>query len=175
MVAKSGSAGFKLARVFGLLGVLFGVLLMPVVGRAEGYGNALKGLKKVSVVFDVSQGNPKTDNVVFWAVKNVYEDTAVKALPENPSVAVVFHGAVVKLLSTDQDLFTKEDWPEVEKFQNTLRQMKKDGVALQVCMYAVKVMRVDPATLLKEVDQVPNGFVSVAGFQNQGYAVVRLP
>lgn len=175
MLAKSGNTGFKMAQAICFLSVVLGVLLMPVVGQAEGYGNALKGVKKVSAVFDVSQGNPKTANVVFWAVKNVYEDAAVKSLPEKPSVAVVFHGAVVKLLSTDKELFSEDEWPEVEKFQNTLRQMKQDGVDLQVCMYAVKVMGVDPATLLKEVEQVPNGFVAVVGYQNQGFAVVRLP
>jgi intracellular sulfur oxidation DsrE/DsrF family protein len=79
------------------------------------------------------------------------------------------------LLSTDKAPFNEAEWAEVESFQETLKQMKKDGVKLEVCLYAVKMMGVDKATILPEIDQVGNGFVSVIGYQMQGYAVVRIP
>jgi intracellular sulfur oxidation DsrE/DsrF family protein len=53
--------------------------------------------------------------------------------------------------------------------------MKKEGVILEVCVYALEVLGVNPATVMPEIDQVGNGFISVAGYQAQGYAVVRLP
>ena len=81
----------------------------------------------------------------------------------------------MKLLSSDKAPFNGADWAEVEKFQATLRQMKQDGVKLEVCLYAAKVMGVDKATIIPEIDQVGNGFVSVIGYQMQGYAVVRIP
>ncbi len=81
----------------------------------------------------------------------------------------------MKLLSSDKTLFNGAEWIEVEKFQKTLRQMKKDGVVLEICLYAAKVMGVDKATILPEIDRVGNGFVSVIGYQMQGYAVVRIP
>ena len=52
-------------------------------------------------------------------------------------MAVVFHGPVVKLLSSDRSGFDKK--------YNT------------------------------EIDQVSNGFISVAGYQAQGYTVVTIP
>ena len=149
--------------------------MVPDLSHADGYGNSLKGVKGISAVFDVSLADPKMANIVFWAVKNVYEESDVKALSGKPAVAVVFHGGAVKLLSSDKMLFSKEQWPEVEKFQQTLRKMKADGVNLEVCMYAVKVVGVDTKTLMPEIDQVGNGFVSVVGYQMQGYGVVRIP
>ena len=107
------------------------------------YDNAFKGVTDYDVLFDVSQGNPKIANLIFWAVKNAYE--------------------------------VDEEWGEVVKFQDTLRQMKKDGVKLEVCLYAAKVLGVDKKTIIPEVDQVGNGFVSIAGYQMQGYGVVRIP
>ncbi|MEJ2690030.1 MAG: DsrE family protein [Deltaproteobacteria bacterium] len=151
----------------------FVLLLSPAF--AGGYANALKGVKGVKAVFSVSQGSAKVANVVFWAVKNTYEDTAVKALAEKPRVAVVFHGPAVKLLSADHSGIEEEELGELAKFQDTLKQMKKDGVKLEVCLYAAKVMGVDPATILPEIDQVGNGFISVIGYQEQGYAVVDIP
>jgi len=146
---------------------------LPAV--AAGYDNALKDVKGVKALFNVSLGSPEFANIVFWAVKNVYEDQAVKSLPEKPQIAVVFHGPAVKLLSSDRKGFEMKDNAEIDKFQAMLKQMKKDGVKLEVCLYAAKVMGVDPATIMPEIDQVGNGFISVAGYQAQGYSVVTIP
>jgi hypothetical protein len=40
-------------------------------------------------------------------------------------------------------------------------------------MYAVKAL--GPATLMPEIEQAGNGFISVAGYQAQGYSVVSVP
>lgn len=151
------------------------VCLLSSTALAAGYDNALKGVKSYDAVFEVTQASPEVANIVFWAVKNAYEVDEVKALGKAPNIAVVFHGPAVKLISTDRAPFNAKEWAEVEKFQGTLRQMKKDGVKLEVCLYAAKVMGVDKATIIPEVDQVGNGFVSVIGYQKQGYAVVRIP
>jgi intracellular sulfur oxidation DsrE/DsrF family protein len=108
-------------------------------------------------------------------VKNAYEISEVNALEKAPRIAVVFHGPAVKLISSDRNPFNAAEWVEVVKFQETLRKMKKDGVKLEVCLYAAEVMGVDKATIMPEIDQVGNGFVSVIGYQMQGYALVSIP
>jgi intracellular sulfur oxidation DsrE/DsrF family protein len=157
-----------------LLATAFFAMLSTSALSAE-YDNALKGVKSYNAVFEVTQENPKVANIVFWAVKNAYEVAEVKALGKVPGIAVVFHGPAVKMLSSDMTPYNEAEWSEVDKFQETLRQMKKDGVKLEVCLYAVKVMGVDKAKIMPEVDQVGNGFVSVIGYQMQDYAVVRIP
>lgn len=139
------------------------------------YKNSLDGVPQVKAVFDVSQGSAFTSNLVFWAVRNVYQDNTVKGLSKPPQVAVVFHGPVVRLLSTDKKHYKRQNQGEVAKFQAMLRQMKVDGVKLEVCQYALKVLKVDPKTVIPEIDQVGNGFVSIVGYQAQGYQVVRIP
>jgi intracellular sulfur oxidation DsrE/DsrF family protein len=142
---------------------------------AGGYDNALKDVKGIKVVFNVSIGNPGSANVVFWAVRNVYQDEAVSSLPEKPQAAVVFSGPAVKLLSSDRSGFDEKDKAEIDKFQATLREMAKEGVKLEVCLYAAKVLGVDPATIMPEIDQVGNGFISLVGYETQGYTVVTIP
>ena len=136
---------------------------------------ALKGVKGVNTVFDVTQASPKVANIIFWAVRDVYQNESVSTLPNPPNTVVVFHGPAVKLISTDRKGFKPEEVAEVDKFADTIRQMKKDGVTFEICDYAAKVMGVDPATIMPEIDHVGNGFISVAGYQAQGYAVVRIP
>ena len=57
-----------------LLTVLFlAFLTTPVI--AGDYA-ALKGVNGVNTVFDVSQESPKVANIVFWAVRDVYQKEA---------------------------------------------------------------------------------------------------
>jgi intracellular sulfur oxidation DsrE/DsrF family protein len=149
---------------------LVAVLAAPAV--AGEYDEALKGVKGVKVVFDYNQGAPKMSNALFWAVRNVYEDKSVRALPDPPRVVIVFRGAAVKLVSSDRKSFNESDKEDLDKFADTIRQLKKDGVRMEVCLYAAKSQGIDPATIMSEIDPVGNGFVSVAGYQAQGYAVI---
>ncbi len=172
MITKKKRASYHLAWL--LFAAAFVTLLSTPV-LADGYDNAFNGVNGYDAVFEVTQGDPKVANIVFWAVKNAYEVSEVKALKNAPRITVVFHGRAVQLISSDKKPFNAGEWEEVEKFQETLRQMKKDGVKLEICLYAAKVMGVDRDTVMPEIDQVGNGFVSVIGYQMQGYAVVRIP
>ena len=151
-----------------------GFLSQVRVAQAD-YSDAFKGVSQVKALFDVSAGSAFRLNLVFWAVRDVYKDKTVNGLAKAPEVAVVFHGPVVKLLSTDKKHYKQQNQEEVKKFQDTLRQMKADGVKVEVCQYALKVLKVDPKTVIPEINQVGNGFVSIAGYQAQGYDVIVIP
>ena len=158
---------------FAIMVATFTIALIATPATSGEYA-ALDGVKQVKAVFDVSLGSPQISNIVFWAVKNVYEDESVRALSKPPQVAVVFHGPAVKLISTNNKDFNDSDKEALDDFANMIRQMKKDGVKLEVCLYALKVLGVDSATIIPEVDKVGNGFISVVGYQAQGYSVVTI-
>jgi intracellular sulfur oxidation DsrE/DsrF family protein len=166
-------------KVFSLCLAVMTVAAVGLASQARtasaDYTNALSGVSQVKAIFDVSQGSAFKLNLVFWAVQNVYNDTTVKGLSKPPQAAVVFHGPAVKLLSTDKNHYKQQNQEEVKKFQDTLRKMKSEGVNIEVCAYALKVLKVDPKTVIPEVTQVGNGFVSIVGYQAQGYEVVVVP
>lgn len=160
-------------RFFAIVTMTFVMALIATPAISGDYA-ALDGVKRVKAVFDVSQGSPQTANLVFWAVNNVYDDASVRSLSEPPKVAVVFHGPAVKMISTDRKGFKASDNKSLDEFANMIRQMKKDGVQFEVCDYALKVLGVDPNSVLPEVDHVGNGFISIAGYQTQGYSLVAI-
>jgi len=160
-------------RLSTLLAAMFIVILSALPAMSGEYP-ALNGVKGVKTVFDVSQGSPQTANIVFWAVKNVNDDPSVRSLAVAPQVAVVFHGPAVKMISTDRNGFKASDNEALDKFANTIREMKAEGVTFEVCDYALKVMGVDPSTVLPEVNHVPNGFISISGYQAQGYSLISV-
>lgn len=157
---------------------LFTVILALFVGSTPALAGeypALTGVKGLDAVFDYSQGSPMLSTIIFPAIKSVYDDPSVRALPAPPRTVIVFHGQAVKLLSTARKGFDKADQSTLDKVAEMIKQFKKDGVKMEVCMYAVKVMGIDPATIMPEIDKVGNGFISVLGYQAQGYNVVTLP
>ena len=161
-------------KYFLTLVAAFSVVVILTTPAFSGEYLALQGIKSVKADFDVRHGTPKTANIVFWAVNNVNDDGSVRALSQLPQVAVVFHGPAVKMISTDRSGFNKTDHEELDKFSKTIRQMSANGVKFEVCDYALEVMGVDPKTVLPEVDHVPNGFISIAGYQAQGYSVITV-
>ena len=142
---------------------------------AGGYDSALEGVKGLKAVFDYSHGSPKMSNIILGAVKDAYEDEAVTSLPEKPRMVILFQGPAVTLITTDRSHFPEKEFAEIDKFHEMIRQLKKDGIKLEVCLYAAEVVGVDPSTILPEIDHVRNGFISTIGYQAQGYALVRVP
>jgi len=170
MVSTTLRALSRLAVVI----VSLAILAFPTTSVAGEY-SALEGVKGVDAVFDFSLGKAGVATLVIPAIMDVYQNKEVRSLHAAPRVVVVFHGMAVKLISSDRTGVDKKDLPAYEKVAEQLRQMKKDGVKLEVCAYALKVMGVDPATVMPEIDQVGNGFISVLGYQAQGYGVVAVP
>ncbi len=159
---------------FSTLAVTLFFLVLTASPAISSEYKALEGLHGISAVFDVSLKSPATANVVFGAVKGVYMDESVRALEEPPKIAIVFSGPAVNLISTNREGIKEADAKALDEFAATIRQMKKDGVTLEVCDYALKVMGVDPALIMPEVDHVGNGFISLVGYQAKGYSLVSI-
>ena len=173
MQQSHNSYAGKVVSFFTIIALLSIVAAAPAIG--DGYENALKDVKGIKAIYDYSQGSPKMSNIIFGAVRGAYQDEATTSLPEKPKIVVVFQGPAVKLITTDRSNFAEKDFAELDKFHKMIRQLKKDGVTLEVCLYAAKVVGVDPSTILPEIDHVRNGFVSTIGYQAQGYSLVRVP
>ena len=154
--------------------ITLAMIQLAAVPASAGEYAALKEVRGLNSVFDYSLGSAEAATTIFPAIKGVYEDKNVLALPARPKTVIVFHGNAVKLISTARKDLDEASRKTFDKVAEQIRQFKKDGVTLEVCMYAVNVLGVDPSTLMPEIDRVGNGFISVLGYQAQGYAVVTI-
>jgi uncharacterized protein len=142
---------------------------------AAGEYAALTGVKGLDSVFDFSLSSPEIAAVNFPAILDVHQNKDVRALPAPPRTVIVFHGKSVRLLSTDRTGMDTKEKEAYDKVAGFIRESKKAGIKMEVCMFAVKVFGIDPATLMPEVDRVENGFIAVLGYQAQGYSVESIP
>ncbi|MDD2308449.1 MAG: DsrE family protein [Desulfuromonadaceae bacterium] len=158
-----------------VIAVSLAILVLSAIPAAAVEYAALTGVKGLDSVFDFSLGSPETAAVIFPAVLDVHQNREVRTLPAAPRTVIVFHDSAVKLISTDRKGMEKNDMEAYDKVAEFIRQLKKAGIKMEVCMYAVKVFGVDPVTLMPEIDRVGNGFISVLGYQAQGYSLQVIP
>ena len=50
--------------------------------------------------------------------------------------------------------------------------MAETGIRVEVCLSAAKLFGVKPASILPEIEQVGNGWISEIGYQARGYRLV---
>jgi len=155
-------------RVF-LTGLIFLFAALPA--QAEEY-DGLKGLNSIKAVFDVRAAAPKSAAVQIDLILQTYRDSNIRAVTGQPEFVVVFIGPAVKLVSTDTKGFSPEEQEYIGKITRTVKEMAREGIKLEICIFASELMGVDPSTILPEIKHVTNGWISVLGYQAQGYSLV---
>lgn len=148
--------------------VLF-VAITPVSG--EEYP-ALEGVQSIKAVFDFRVGNPEIAVSHLKLIHQTAQDKSILAVTENPDVVVVFIGPAVKLISTNREDFTSEDQKFLDEIATTISEMSEDGIRLEICLVAAQSFDVDPASILPEIMHVPNGWISLIGYQANGYSLI---
>ena len=154
-----------LVSLFLAISLLCGVFAVS----CEGYETP-KGVKSAKAIFDFRIGNPKSAVLHMGLIHQTYKDLA--ATKKKPDFAVVFLGPSVKLISKNKEGFTPEDQETLDEIAKTISAMSKDGIKLEICLVAARLLNVDPASVLPEIKRVENGWVSVIGYQAQGYSLV---
>jgi intracellular sulfur oxidation DsrE/DsrF family protein len=158
--------------------IRIGLLLsacMLFIAVVHGFGEeyeALKGLKSVKAVFDVRISNPQSAALHLKLIHDTYQDKNIRAITQKPAFVVVFIGPSVKLISKNRKGFSPEEQKVLDEIANTISEMSKNGMKLEICLVAAQVFNVDPASVLPGIKHVPNGWVSVIGYEAKGYSLI---
>jgi len=150
------------------------VLLLPGLSNAAPPDNssALAGLKTVGVIFDVNTGSPQK---LLLRLKLI-EETVTGILADGvvPDVVVAFRGGATLFMTVGDKYLPVDDLPLKAKIQIQIKHLKELGYRLEQCAVAVRLLKVDPLDIIPEVPLVGNGYISMIGYQNQGYAMVPM-
>ena len=131
---------------------------------------ALKGVKSAKTIFDVRVANPKAAVIQLNLIYQTYQQLIAEN--KQPVCVVSFMGPSVKLISKNREGFAPEDQKSLDEIAETISRMAKDGFRVEICLFATKLFGVDAASILPEIKKVENGWVSVIGYQAQGYSLV---
>lgn len=139
------------------------------VASAQEYA-ALKGVETTKIVFDVRTGVPKVAALQLKLISQTHKDLVAEK--KKPVSTVVFIGQSVKLVSSNREGFTPEELLLLDEIASTVSALSKDGIGLELCLFAARVHKVDPASVLPEITKVENGYISIIGYQAKGYSLV---
>ncbi|KAB7887445.1 DsrE family protein [Poseidonibacter ostreae] len=134
---------------------------------------SLNGIKEAKGVFLIDFTDVKTTAFYLKIIEGTHAGFIKQDV--NPDLVLVFIGKTVKYLSTQQDeAFEMENEEDLNSIQNSIKNLAKLGVKLEVCAVATKVFNIDNKTIPKEMSIVADGFISLIGWQTQGYKLVPI-
>jgi len=168
-----GSIMNRKTRVFihGAVITIFICMFGTIIVQAAEYA-ALKGLNDVKVVFDVRSKKVKSAAIQLDLIHQTYNDPALRKITAQPQFIVVFGGAAVQFVSSNTEGFSADEKELIGPIARKIGEMKKEGIQFEICMFAADLYNVDPATVLPEIQQVGNGWISLIGYQATGYSLV---
>jgi intracellular sulfur oxidation DsrE/DsrF family protein len=147
------------------------LLIFTAFGTAGNY-EALKDVQSVKTVFDFRDGNPEYALVHIKLLHDTYKDNAIRAVTEKPDFVVVFMAGSVKLLSNSREEFSPEQKKMLEEMDSVIEAMAKDGIQMEICMFAANFFGVAPETISPLISRVDNGWISSIGYQAKGYTLI---
>jgi intracellular sulfur oxidation DsrE/DsrF family protein len=130
------------------------------------------GAKEMKLAFDFTDGNPV---MLLNKLNNV--DVTRKQLIESgitPRIVMTFRGNASYFTQTDLAAVKETERADAIKVAAKLREMKKaPGVeGLKQCNLPLADRKLKPADLMPEVTLVPNGWIALGAYQQQGYAYI---
>ena len=135
--------------------------------------DALLDIKEGKVVWDVTVGNPKKLLLMLNVIKETYDDLERQNV--KPDMIFAFHGPVMKLITTESpDLALDEEEAHEGVLELLKNFSKKPGIRMESCSIAARLLNIDNETIISEVKPVGNTFVSLIGYQKQGYALIPI-
>ena len=132
---------------------------------------ALANLKTGKGVFLVDIGDARKLNFYLEVIQGSYK--GMKDQGVDPDFILVFIGPSVKYLSTaPSDEVEQAASGLLMEIESNVEALATLGVKQEICAVATRVFGIDNKTVLPGLTPVGDGFISLIGYQSQGYHLV---
>jgi len=156
------------------LWLLLAVVSQVAVGADRNLINdqaALGNLKVGKGVFLIDIGDARKMNFYLEVIQGTVK--GMKAQGVEPDFVLVYIGPSVKYLTTSPSVETEQAGGAVLlDMESNVEKLAELGVRQEVCAVATRVFGIDNTSVFKGMDLVADGFVSLIGYQAQGYHLV---
>ena len=155
------------AMALGIMGMVGGAYAQTPNDAA-----ALRGLKEVKLVFDVTADDAKRLMNILDVIEETRQSLAKQGV--TPHIVVTIRGPATKLVQTDQTLMKAEDRQQAATIAAKIKALSTasgvDGV--EQCSIAVRGAGTKPENVVPGIKVVGNGWISLAAYQSKGYAYI---
>ncbi len=134
--------------------------------------SALAELMATKAYFDVTVGDPKLLLLRLQLIEKTYNQIAAAGV--TPSFVVGIRGKASNFFTKGIDYVIDMDLPEKELIAVMVEKFAARHIVIEQCLIAAGLQHIDAADFLPQVKPVTNGYVSMIGYQSQGYSFVPM-
>lgn len=134
---------------------------------------ALRGVKEGKGVFLIDFTEPRKTAFYLDIIRGTH--AGLKRQGVTPDLVIVYIGPTVRFLTRvpDEELVIDHD-ASLQAIAGHVEALAALGVRQEVCNIATRAFKVDNANLLPQLSLVGDGFISLIGWQTQGYKLIPL-
>ncbi len=134
--------------------------------------SALKNVLQANVYFDVNLD----DSQKLLLRMNLLQKT-VQQLRDaglDKSIVIGFRGGASRFITKGDHYVLDEEIEDKQKIQTLISRFSDEGLTIEQCSIAADLLDIIHEDFLPGVRIVANGYISLIGYQTQGYAVVSM-
>ena len=140
-----------------------------VQAQTESSYEAMEGVTSVKTVFDFRIGDSDKAMAHLNLIHDMLEDPSLVIEGQQPEVIIVLIGPSVNLVSTDKMKSASGSQNEIAE---KISDMDSDGIRFEICMTAAHAFDLSADSILPEIVQVKNGWISLIGYQQNDYSMI---
>jgi len=158
-----------------LFACLLQALLLTATASADKPGDdrALAGIDTGRIVWDITIGEPERLIARLSVIEETYDDMVRQGV--EPDMVFAFRGGAAALIARDTDHLDIEDVSAARHIHDRIADIvERDGVHMEACYIATRRFDLGQDDLIPGVHLVGNTFLSIMGYENQGYTTIRI-
>jgi hypothetical protein len=133
---------------------------------------SLKGLKRVKIICDMNVGEPKLLLKRMELLDTTYRNLVTAGV--KATVVVAFRGKASFYITTGDGYVPAEAKDAKREARQWIDRFRKNGFGVEQCAIAAEMLDIELKDFIPEVEIVQNGYVSIIGYQQQGYAFLPM-
>lgn len=141
-------------------------------GNAKNSSDALTGLTTAKAYFDVTVENPKLVLLRLQLIEKTYSQIAANGV--TPAFIVGIRGKASNFFTKGNDNVLDMDLPDKKQIEILVKKFAAQHIPIEQCLIAAEIQHIDAADFLPQLKLVANGYVSMIGYQSQGYGLVPM-
>src|SRR5210317_1587595 len=133
---------------------------------------SLNGVTKAYVYFDISL---KEDELLVFRMNLL--DRTIREMNEaglEVTTVIGFRGGASRFITKDDHYVLEEEVENKKKIQDWIKRFSSQGITVEQGAIAAEINDIPVDDFLSEVKLVGNGYISLIGYQAQGYSVVPM-
>lgn len=135
-------------------------------------GSSLDGVEFVKIVVDFNVSSPEMILLRLGLLEKTLND--IENNNKKYDVVVAIRGGAVDFMTKTPKYIKSEYSDAHKKVRKMILLLKDKGVKFELCSIAAGLRGVEVIDILEEIKVVRNGYLSIIGYQNRGYAYLPM-